>query len=42
LRIGVADDTLVEANEAFYLNLCYPSNASVGTPKVTATIVDDD
>ena len=42
VRVGITDDTAVESDESFYLNLFYPSNATVGTPRVTAVIVDDD
>ena len=46
VRVGLSDDTVVEGNETFYLELFKPANASanlaIGTGTVTATILDND
>jgi hypothetical protein len=42
VRIGIKEDTSVESDETFTLRLQNPVNATVGTPVVLCTIVDND
>jgi Ca2+-binding RTX toxin-like protein len=42
VRVTTADDTSIEAQEVFNLQLSSPTNASLGNAIATATIIDDD
>jgi hypothetical protein len=42
ISVAVNGDTADEPNEAFYLSLSNPTNATIATGQGTATIVDDD
>lgn len=42
IAVEVNGDTIDEPDEAFFVNLSNPVNASLGTSKGTATITDDD
>ena len=42
INVPIVGDTDVEGNETFSLILSSPTNATLGRPQATATIVDDD
>ncbi len=42
ITVAVYGDTLIESNEAFYVNLSSPANASISRGQGTGTIIDDD
>jgi len=42
ISLNVAGDSVVEANEAFYVNLTTPTGATLGTASATGTILNDD
>ena len=42
VRVAIVDDTDVEPDELFYLNLSNPTNALIGRTQITATIIDND
>ena len=42
ISLNVAGDSVVEANEAFYVNLTTPTGATLGTASAVGTILNDD
>jgi hypothetical protein len=42
ITVNITDDNLFEGSENFIINLSNPSNAVIGTPTGTGTIVDND
>ncbi len=42
LTVQVIGDTLIEPDETFYVELSNPTNATLGTPRASGRILDDD